>query len=80
MRPPRAALARLPGLTTYLSQDLSSLAPVPLGERLTAECEVAEGLGDRRCRLTTAVLDGDGETVIDGEATVVSDPAPDEAA
>ncbi len=75
-----AALARLPGLTIYLSQDLSFLAPVPLGERLTAECEVVEGLGDRRFRLTTAVLDGDGEPVIDGEATVVSDPVPDEAA
>ena len=75
-----AALARLPGLTIYLSQDLSFLAPVPLDERLTAECEVVEGLGNRRFRLTTAVLDGEGEPVIDGEATVVVDPVPDEAA
>lgn len=75
-----AALARLPGLTIYLSQDLSFLAPVPLAERLTAECEVVEGLGNRRFRLTTAVLDGEGDPVIDGEATVVVDPVPDEAA
>jgi len=75
-----AALARLPGLTIYLSQDLSFLAPVPLGERLTAECEVVEDLGNRRFRLTTAVLDGEDEPVIDGEATVVVDPVPDEAA
>ena len=75
-----AALARLPGLTIYLSQDLSFLAPVPLGERLTAECEVVEDLDNRRFRLTTAVLDGKDEPVIDGEATVVVDPVPDEAA
>jgi acyl dehydratase/CBS domain-containing protein len=72
-----AALARLPGLTIYLSQDLSFLAPVPLGERLTADCEVVEDLGNRRFRLTTAVRDAEGETVIDGEATVVSDAIPE---
>ena len=73
-----ATLARLPGLTIYLSQDLAFLGPVPLDERLTAECEVVEDLGNRRFRLTTAVRDSEGETVIDGEATVVVDPVPDE--
>ena len=75
-----AALARLPGLTIYLSQELTFLAPVLLGERLTAECEMVEDLGDDHFRLATAVLDGDDEPVIDGEATVVSDPVPGETA
>jgi acyl dehydratase/CBS domain-containing protein len=73
-----AALARLPGLTIYLSQELSFLAPVALDQRLTAECEVVEDLGNRRFRLRTAVENADGETVIDGEATVVSDTIPAE--
>ena len=50
---------------------------VSLGERLTADCEVVEDLGNRRFRLTTAVRDAEGETVIDGEATVVSDAIPE---
>ncbi len=61
-----AALARLPGLVIYLSQDVSYLGPVPLDERVTAECEVVENIGDNRFRLSTKVVRGDGETVIDG--------------
>jgi len=72
-----AALARLPGLTIYLSQDVSYLGPVPIGERVTAECSVVERIGDNRFRLTTTVDRQDGETVIDGEAVVMSDPLPD---
>jgi len=70
-----AALARLPGLTVYLSQDLSFLGPVRPGQRLAAECEVLEEVGTDRYRLATAVS-ADGEQVIDGEATVISDPLP----
>jgi acyl dehydratase len=73
-----AALARLPGLTIYLSQDLQFLGPVDVGETVTAICEVVEDLGDGRYRLTTVVEDEDDETVIDGEAIVLIDDAPDE--
>ncbi|WP_340099742.1 MaoC family dehydratase [Salinibaculum salinum] len=66
-----AALARLPGDVVYLSQDLEFLAPVEIGDRVTAECAIAEDLGNNQYRLTTTVTDGDGETVIDGEAVVL---------
>ncbi len=74
-----AALARLPGLIVYLSQQVSYLGPVDVGERVTAECEVVEKLGDDRYRLTTTVTDSDDETVIDGEAVVIADPVPETA-
>jgi len=74
-----AALARLPGLTIYLSQDLQFLGPVDIGETVTAICEVVEDLGDGRYRLTTVVEDESGETVIDGEAIVLIDEVPEEA-
>jgi len=71
-----AALARLPGLTIYLSQDLSFLAPVDIGERVTAVCEVVDGFDHNKYQLTTDVLDADGETVIEGEAAVLIDDVP----
>ena len=74
-----AALARLPGLIVYLSQDTSYLGPVGIGERVTAVCEVVEDLGNERYRLTTSVATGDGDQVIDGEAVVLADPIPDTA-
>ena len=74
-----AALARLPGLTIYISQNLSYLGPVTLEERIRATCEVVEDLGRNRYRLNTRVAGGDGETVVDGEAVVVVDPLPETA-
>lgn len=74
-----AALARLPGLVIYLSQEIGYLGPVDLGERVTAQCEVVEEVGEDRYRLTTRVTDSDGETVIDGEAVVLSDQIPETA-
>jgi acyl dehydratase/CBS domain-containing protein len=71
-----AALARLPGLIIYLSQELSYLGPVDIGDRVTAECEVVEDVGGGRYRLTTTVEDSDSETVIDGEAVVLADNIP----
>jgi len=71
-----AALARLPGLTIYLSQDVSYQGPVAIGDRVTARCEVVEDLAKRRFRLTTTVEDEAGETVIDGQAIVLSDTHP----
>jgi acyl dehydratase/CBS domain-containing protein len=75
-----AALARIPGLTIFLSLDLSFLAPVELDERVTAVCEVVEDLGGRKYRLSAELFDGEGECVIDGEAVVLLDEMPDEEA
>ncbi len=67
-----AALARLPGLTVYLSQELSFQAPVEIGSRLVAVCEVVGDCGNGIYRLSTRVFDDDG-LVIDGLATVMVD-------
>jgi acyl dehydratase len=76
-----AALARIPGLTIYISQDLEFRAPVGIGNRVTARVEVVEELGGGRYRLSTVVTDEDSErVVIDGEAVVLVDDVPDEAA
>ncbi|PSP90858.1 acyl dehydratase [Halobacteriales archaeon QS_4_69_34] len=72
-----AALARLPGLTVYLSQDVEYRGPVEIGDVVTAECEIVEDLGDEQYRLTTRVHTDEGETVIDGEAVVLIDEPPD---
>lgn len=72
-----AALARLPGLTIYLSQDLDFHAPVQIGARVTAHTEVVEALDDNRYRLTTEVTD-ENTTYITGEAVVLVDPHPPE--
>ena len=71
-----AALARLPGLTIYLSQDLEFLEPVEIGDRLAAVVEVVEDVGHGRFRLTTTVEGSGGDPVVDGEAVVVVDEAP----
>lgn len=65
-----AALARLPGLTVYLSQDLRFLGPVAVGETATAVCEVVADLGGDRYELTTTVYGADGDPVVDGDAVV----------
>ncbi|MFB6296534.1 MAG: MaoC family dehydratase [Halobacteriales archaeon] len=74
-----AALARLPLLTIYLSQDLSFRRPAEIGEELTAVCEIVEDLGDGKYRLTTCVYNAEEETVIDGEAVVLIDELPSSA-
>jgi acyl dehydratase len=70
-----AALARLPGLTIYVSQDLSFQAPVDIGDRVTAICEVVEALGHSKYTLTTDIMRADGTRVIEGQAIVLIDPA-----
>jgi acyl dehydratase len=72
-----AALARLPGLVVYLSQDLEFHNPVRPGDRVTAVVEIAEDLGNNQYRLTTTVID-EGETVIDGEAVILLDEQPED--
>ncbi|KPN31986.1 bifunctional enoyl-CoA hydratase/phosphate acetyltransferase [Halolamina pelagica] len=72
-----AALAALPGDIVYLSQDLDFAAPVRPGDTVRATAEVVEDVGDDRVRVETVaeVVDGDdAETVIDGEAVVLSVP------
>jgi acyl dehydratase len=71
-----AALARLPGLVVYLSQDLEFHNPVRIDDRITAECEIVEDLGNKQYRLTTQVKD-ETETVIDGEAVILIDDQPE---
>jgi acyl dehydratase/CBS domain-containing protein len=74
-----AALARIPGMTIYLSQDLSFLAPVDIGSRVTARCEIVDTLGANKYELTTDVHDEAGEKVIEGEAAVLVDELPEMA-
>jgi acyl dehydratase len=69
-----AALARVPGLVIYLSQDLEFHSPVRIGDRVTAECEIVEDLGNDQFRLTTRVMNGD-DIAIDGEAVIMVDEA-----
>ncbi len=71
-----AGLARLPGLTIYLSQSLSFRGPVDIGERITTDCTVVERLSENRFRLSTNVRNENDDIVIDGEATVISDTLP----
>ncbi|MCT9096596.1 MaoC family dehydratase [Haloarchaeobius sp. HME9146] len=74
-----AALARLPGMTIYLSQDVEFQAPVRIGDRLTATVEVLEVLGNGQYRLSTIVEDVSADTIIiDGEAVVLIDEMPSE--
>jgi 3-hydroxybutyryl-CoA dehydratase len=72
-----AALARLPGLTIYLSESLEFKGPAMIGSVLTARCEIVEDLGGDRYRLTANVTDADGNVLIDGEAVVLIDDMPE---
>src|SRR6056297_3047750 len=72
-----AALARVPGLVIYLSQDLEFHNPVRIDDRISAECEIVENLGDDQYRLRTRVMNGE-DTAIDGEAVILIDDAPEE--
>ena len=74
-----AALARLPGLTIYLSQDLEFSGPVGIGDRVSARVEVVEDLGNDQYRLETTIRNEDDDaTVISGEAVVLIDDLPEE--
>ncbi|MFB6184304.1 MAG: CBS domain-containing protein [Haloarculaceae archaeon] len=72
-----AALARLPGLVIYISQQSSFQGPVAVGDHVTAVCEVVEDLDGDRYRLSTRVLDGDDDPVLHGESTVLIDALPE---
>jgi 3-hydroxybutyryl-CoA dehydratase len=70
-----AALARVPGLVVYLSQDLEFHNPVRIEDRVTAECEIVEDLSNSQYRLNTQVLNN-GEVAVDGEAVILIDDPP----
>jgi 3-hydroxybutyryl-CoA dehydratase len=68
-----AALAnQLPGPgTIYVKQELNFLAPVRIGDTVTATVEVMEILTEEnRLRLRTTCTNQDGIIVLDGEALV----------
>jgi 3-hydroxybutyryl-CoA dehydratase len=64
---------RLPGNgTIYLSQTLNFLAPVYVGDEITAKVEVLQVLKEgKRLRLKTQVINQNGTVVVDGEALVI---------
>ncbi|MDR7554295.1 MAG: MaoC family dehydratase [Armatimonadota bacterium] len=69
---------RLPGPGgIYVSQTLRFLRPVRLGDTVTATAEVLAWRPDRRLlTVRTTCTNHRGETVIDGEATLLVDPVP----
>ena len=68
---------RLPGPgTIYISQELNFLAPVRIGDTVTARVEVVEKILDKnRLLLKTTCTVQDGTVVVDGQA-LVSPPKP----
>lgn len=68
---------RLPGPgTVYMRQTLDFLAPVRIGDTITATVEVIEKIEEkRRVRLKTTCVNQEGVKVLDGEA-LVSPPRP----
>jgi 3-hydroxybutyryl-CoA dehydratase len=64
---------RLPGPgTIYISQELRFLAPVRIGDTVTARVEVEELMEQKnRVRLRTTCLNQDGTQVVDGVAWVM---------
>lgn len=71
---------RLPGPgTVYMQQSLKFLAPVRIGDTITATVEVIEKIDEKkRVRLKTSCANQDGVAVLDGEA-LVSPPRPPKA-
>ena len=65
--------SKLPGNgTIYLSQTLNFLAPVYIGDEITAKVEVLQVLkGGKRLRLKTQVINQNRTVVVDGEALVM---------
>lgn len=69
---------RLPGPgTIYLSQELNFLAPVRIGDTVTARAEVVEKIPEKnRVRLKTTCVNQQGTLVLDGAAWVSPPKAP----
>ena len=63
---------RLPGHgTVYIKQELEFLAPVRIGDTVTAQAEVLEIIQDKnRVLMRTTCVNQDGVKVVDGKALV----------
>ena len=68
----------LPGPgTIYLKQNLRFLAPVRIGDTITARVEIVELIhAKNRVRLKTTCSNQDGAQVLDGEALVMAPKSP----
>jgi 3-hydroxybutyryl-CoA dehydratase len=55
----------------YLSQSLNFLAPVKIGDEITARAEIVEVVSEKRLRLRTQCFNQRKEMVLDGEAIIV---------
>jgi 3-hydroxybutyryl-CoA dehydratase len=68
---------KLPGTgTIYVTQNLEFLAPVRIGDTITARVEIVDIVDEKnRARLKTTCFNQEGTQVLDGEA-VVSPPKP----
>lgn len=66
---------KLPGPgTIYLRQELNFLAPVKIGDTITARVEVVEIMHkEKRAKLKTTCINQEGTAILEGEA-VVSPP------
>jgi 3-hydroxybutyryl-CoA dehydratase len=63
--------------TIYLKQELSFMAPVMIGDTITAKAEVVEVVAEKnRVRLKTTCTNQQGKIVLDGEALVLAPKAP----
>ena len=69
---------RLPGHgTIYMKQELEFLAPVRIGDTVTARAEVVEVIKEEnRVKLRTTCVNQEGKMVVDGEALVSPPKAP----
>jgi 3-hydroxybutyryl-CoA dehydratase len=63
---------KLPGPgCIYLSQTLQFMAPVKIGDEITATVEIVEVITERRLRFRTQCFNQRSELVLDGEAVIV---------
>jgi len=69
---------QLPGPgTIYLRQELNFLAPVLIGDTITAKVEAIEVIAEKnRVRFKTTCYNQEGKIVLDGEALVMPPKAP----
>ncbi|WP_424016371.1 MaoC/PaaZ C-terminal domain-containing protein (plasmid) [Halorientalis pallida] len=68
-----AALAALPGMTVFLSQNLEFKRPVEIGDTVEATCRVVEEVEDDRFCLTVKATTGNDGPAIHGTAMVLID-------
>ena len=63
---------KLPGPgCLYVSQTLSFLAPVKIGDEITARAEIVEVISEKRLKLRTQCINQRKDVVLEGEAIIV---------